>query len=178
MSTESTSLLVVDDEESNREGLARRLRRHGYTVTLAGSGREAIELLGGCRFVSAGHPGPVHLPWGSLPVVLEGSGFPVGVGTANYREQVVKRQPGDRLVLYSSGVTEARNADGEHFGISRLLSTLEQNRNAPLGERLSALLENVEGWRGNTPRHGDIAILAAEMAAPEVPAGRRAAEPV
>jgi sigma-B regulation protein RsbU (phosphoserine phosphatase) len=53
------------------------------------------------RYVSAGHPGPVHLPVGSPPVVLEGSGFPVGVGTASYRERVVRLQPGDRLVLYS-----------------------------------------------------------------------------
>src|SRR5262249_28591561 len=45
------------------------------------------------RFVSAGHPGPVHMPLGSPPVVLEGSGFPVGVGMANYREQVVRLQP-------------------------------------------------------------------------------------
>src|SRR5262249_45903792 len=46
MSAESASLLIVDDEELNREGLARRLQRHGYEVTVAASGREAIELLG------------------------------------------------------------------------------------------------------------------------------------
>src|SRR5436305_429273 len=46
MSTEAPSLLVVDDEELNREGLARHLRRHGYAVTLAKNGREAIGLLG------------------------------------------------------------------------------------------------------------------------------------
>src|SRR3954449_11434349 len=50
MSTETSSLLIVDDEELNREGLARRLQRHGYQVTGAKSGREAIELLGGRRF--------------------------------------------------------------------------------------------------------------------------------
>src|SRR5205085_532406 len=50
MAAEPSSLLVVDDEELNREGLARRLQRHGYDVTPARSGREAIELLGGRRF--------------------------------------------------------------------------------------------------------------------------------
>jgi sigma-B regulation protein RsbU (phosphoserine phosphatase) len=128
------------------------------------------------RFVSAGHPRPVHLPVGSAPVVLEGSGLPVGVGMADYQEQVVRLQTGDRLVLYSDGLTEARNADGEHFGTRRLLGALEQTCHLPLGESLNALLENVEGWRGNT-RHDDIAILAAEMAAPETPAGRTVAEP-
>src|SRR5437016_1180020 len=42
MSPEPSSLLLVDDEELNREGLARRLRGHGYAVTIAKSGREAI----------------------------------------------------------------------------------------------------------------------------------------
>jgi signal transduction histidine kinase len=46
MRAEPGSLLIVDDEEMNREGLARRLQRHGYQVQGAGSGREAIELLG------------------------------------------------------------------------------------------------------------------------------------
>src|SRR5262245_16159902 len=50
MSPEASSLLLVDDEELNREGLARRLRGHDYAVTIAKSGREAIELLGERRF--------------------------------------------------------------------------------------------------------------------------------
>jgi CheY-like chemotaxis protein len=40
----------VDDDELSSEGLARRLRRHGYEVTVAKSGRAAIELLGDRRF--------------------------------------------------------------------------------------------------------------------------------
>src|SRR6516162_6615871 len=50
MNAESTSILIVDDEELNSEGLARRLQRHGYAVTAVKSGREAIELLGERRF--------------------------------------------------------------------------------------------------------------------------------
>ena len=43
MTAEASSILIVDDEELNREGLARRLQGHGYAVTVARSGREAIE---------------------------------------------------------------------------------------------------------------------------------------
>src|SRR5215813_3610341 len=50
MNAESASILVVDDEELNSEGLTRRLQRHGYGVTAAKSGREAIELAGERRF--------------------------------------------------------------------------------------------------------------------------------
>jgi phosphoserine phosphatase RsbU/P len=50
------------------------------------------------RFVSAGHPGPVHLTEGEPPVKLEVTGFPLGVGDGGYKEQAVALNPGDRLV--------------------------------------------------------------------------------
>jgi sigma-B regulation protein RsbU (phosphoserine phosphatase) len=140
---------------------------HTFTLLYGVLGLDTREF----RFVSAGHPGPVHLPVGGPPVVLKGGGYPVGVGTGDYPEHVVTLRPGDRLLLYSDGVTETRNVDGEHFGTPRLLSALDQTREIPLEKSLDALLEKVEGWRGDTPRHDDIAILAAEMAAE--PASRR-----
>ena len=50
MPVEASSILIVDDEEINSEGLARRLQRHGYAVTVAKSGRQALERLGERRF--------------------------------------------------------------------------------------------------------------------------------
>ena len=46
MTPANANLLIVDDEELNREGLARRLQKHDYDIALAKNGREAIELLG------------------------------------------------------------------------------------------------------------------------------------
>src|SRR5262249_29069060 len=46
MNAEPSSILIVDDEELNSEALARRLQGHGYAVTVAKSGPEAIDLLG------------------------------------------------------------------------------------------------------------------------------------
>jgi sigma-B regulation protein RsbU (phosphoserine phosphatase) len=50
MNETSESLLVVDDNEMNRDMLSRRLSRHGYTVALAGNGRQALDLIGRQRF--------------------------------------------------------------------------------------------------------------------------------
>jgi sigma-B regulation protein RsbU (phosphoserine phosphatase) len=50
MTAPPIAILVVDDEDLNRDGLARRLQRHDYEVVAAKNGREAIELLGGRRF--------------------------------------------------------------------------------------------------------------------------------
>jgi sigma-B regulation protein RsbU (phosphoserine phosphatase) len=113
------------------------------------------------RFISAGHPGPVYLPRDASPVRLKVTGAPVGIGTGTYEEQSVNLRPGDRLVLYTDGVTEARNADGEHFGLRRFLATLEQGRRSPLEKSLDALVESVEGWC-EAPRHHDLSILFVE----------------
>jgi sigma-B regulation protein RsbU (phosphoserine phosphatase) len=50
MATPLATVLIVDDEELNRDGLARRLQRQDYEVATARNGREAIEILGGRRF--------------------------------------------------------------------------------------------------------------------------------
>src|SRR5262245_21774135 len=50
MAAPQAAIIIVDDEEMNRDGLARRLQRHDYEVATARNGREAIELLGGRRF--------------------------------------------------------------------------------------------------------------------------------
>jgi sigma-B regulation protein RsbU (phosphoserine phosphatase) len=129
-----------------------------------------LDLLNGeFRFVSAGHPGPVHLPRNAEPVQLEVTGLPVGVGSRTYKGQTVHLRPGDRLVLYTDGVTEARNADGEHFGIRRFLAALQQSRASPLDKSLGALVESVEGWR-DTLNHHDLSILFVERTEPAGPA--------
>ncbi len=57
------------------------------------------------RYVSAGHPGPVWLPRGGAPQALPAAGYPIGVGEADYAERSVRLGPGDRLYLFSDGLT-------------------------------------------------------------------------
>ena len=114
------------------------------------------------RFVSAGHPGPVHVHAGQPPTKLEVTGFPIGAGGGVYKEHVVALKPGDRLVLYSDGLTGVRNAEGEHFGTRRLLAALDEGRRLAPAEALGAVVRAVEGWRGEVARQDDISVLLVE----------------
>jgi sigma-B regulation protein RsbU (phosphoserine phosphatase) len=120
------------------------------------------------RYVSAGHPGPVHLPSGAEPVMLEGRGFPIGLGDDAYEERSVRLGVGDRLYLYSDGVSEAMDADDEPFGDARLLEAIGQGRSEPLQAGVATLLAETARWHGSEKPQDDISILAVELSAAAV----------
>ncbi len=115
------------------------------------------------RYVSAGHPGPVHLPYHSDPVILESDGFPIGLADEVYEERSVDLQPGDRLFLFSDGVPEAVDFAGTLFGNARLMETLSQTRCNTLQESVETLLGEITQWLGGGKPLDDISILAIEM---------------
>jgi sigma-B regulation protein RsbU (phosphoserine phosphatase) len=116
------------------------------------------------RYVSAGHLGPIYLPHNSEPSILEEPGLPIGVlKEAGYEEHTVSMEPGDRLYLYSDGVTEATNSNDELFGKERLVNTVLQTRNIQLKNSIFYLLESVEEWCGDIAPADDISILGVEL---------------
>jgi sigma-B regulation protein RsbU (phosphoserine phosphatase) len=147
--------------------LARELTHEaaaGYTVSLLYGVLDLVT--GEFRFVSAGNPGPVHLTDARPPSKMDVTGFPLGVETREYEEQSIALKPGDRMALYSDGLTGVRNADGEHFGTRRLLAALEGTRRLPLADHLGGLVREVEAWRGKVPRQDDISVLVVERTDP------------
>jgi phosphoserine phosphatase RsbU/P len=115
------------------------------------------------RYASAGHPGPVHLPSGAEPVILESKGSPIGLADDAYEERSVRLRAGDRLYLYSDGVSEAMDHAGERFGDARLLDAIIRRRSEPLRESVAALLAEISRWHGSESPQDDISILAAEV---------------
>jgi phosphoserine phosphatase RsbU/P len=116
------------------------------------------------RYVSAGHPGPVHLPSRAEPVILESEGFPIGLADDEaYEERSVRLGAGDRLYIYSDGVPEAMNPDGKQFGNVRLLEAIAQGRSETLQENVANLLREIMRWHGTERLQDDISILAVEL---------------
>jgi sigma-B regulation protein RsbU (phosphoserine phosphatase) len=96
------------------------------------------------RYTNAGHIPPVLIRKdGTLERLSEG-GIVLGVfSDASYEEVEVPFAPGDRLLLFTDGITEANNARSEEFGMDRLTELLTAHRNKPASQMLGAILHSV-----------------------------------
>ena len=104
------------------------------------------------QYTCAGHPPPILKRSGSVQL-LENGGAVLGVfPNWKYQNSLVQLAPGDRLLVFSDGITEACGADGEQLGEERLIHLLEKLA----GERPSALNrrlpDRVKEPRRRTPR--------------------------
>ena len=116
-------------------------------------------------YLQAGHPSPLYLPAeaGKI-IVLEGAGLPVGfLEDAAYEEYCLPLRCGDRLYLYSDGISEARNSAGEQFSTERMMEILETARSLRLKDTLSLLMERTRRWCGPAGLKDDISLLAVEI---------------
>jgi sigma-B regulation protein RsbU (phosphoserine phosphatase) len=113
----------------------------------------------------AGHPSPILISKGGETKVLGTGGMPVGLmPEMDFDCFKISVDHGDRLLLYSDGVTECANIHGEAFGQRRLLSCLERRAAQPLDELLGGLLAEIKTWRAIPEFADDVSLLAIEMA--------------
>jgi len=83
---------------------------------------------GALSFLNAGHNPPLIVHAAGTVEQLASGGLPLGIKPdADYREGRTQLQPGDVLVIYSDGVTEAVSPTGEEFGPTRLYEVVSRN---------------------------------------------------
>lgn len=147
--------------------LASRLNR--YLVRATDSNRFATFALirldhgGGLRAVNAGHcPIMIRRAGGGVEW-LESSGLPLGILTqASYRESRTSLAPGDLVVLYTDGLTEAENPDEEEFGVARVAEAVTSLGQAHAEEVCEELLRRVHEHAGGRPLADDATLLVVE----------------
>ena len=109
---------------------------------------------GQLRYVNAGHNPPFLLAIGHPPARLAATAMALGITTeAEFASMAVELDPGDRLVLYTDGVTEAEDPKDREYGEARLAAWLQANRDQP-GRRLidGVIAEVLEHCGGVRPR--------------------------
>jgi serine phosphatase RsbU (regulator of sigma subunit) len=119
---------------------------------------------GRLRYINAGHPAPVLLRAGRAVRELPGGRrMPLGLDDARVRIGEEGLEPGDRLLFYTDGVTEARDPDGEMFGVARLIEHAERHaaQGLPAAETLRRLAWAVARFHDG-PAVDDATLVLAE----------------
>ena len=105
-------------------------------------------------------------PKGRNVVLGSGFGSPTitndGVSIAKeieLEEHAIDVVPGDFLIFYTDGITEARNAEGELFGEIRLQTTVEANPKASAAQMVQTIFEAVKSFVGDTPPSDDFTLF-------------------
>ena len=91
---------------------------------------------------------------------LEKGGLILGLFEhATFEEGTVQLQPGDLLVAFSDGVTEALNAGGEEYGEERLLEVVRANRSRSTTDLLEAIFASVREFSTGAVQSDDVTAL-------------------
>ncbi len=117
-------------------------------------------MTGRLQYSNAGHNPPVLLRAGGEIEALSGSGMVMGLFTSSkYELQETALECGDMLALFSDGVTEASNPDGEELGESGLATFLVEHRSESCAAIVESLAHHVRSWQGSPSFADDFTIV-------------------
>ena len=122
------------------------------------SGRQMV-------FAGAGHPPGMVIRAGANAKLLEARSMMLGaLPNAVCHEPTIEidLDPGDRILLYTDGITEVFNERGEMLGVEGLLDFVSECSLLPFADMLPALLERIETWRQG-PFCDDVTLVLAEV---------------
>jgi phosphoserine phosphatase RsbU/P len=116
-------------------------------------------------YTKAGHEPPLLFRGGGGELeYLEGEGFPVGLmEDGKYQEKTIKLERGDRILLYTDGLTGALNVKGEVLGRKRLVELVRAHKGDDIEAFLDALADEIMLFSGDAPQPDDIAVVVMEL---------------
>jgi sigma-B regulation protein RsbU (phosphoserine phosphatase) len=117
------------------------------------------------RYSNAGHnlPRLKRCQDGSLHALTGGRGLPLGVlEETGYEEAHILLQPGDQIIFYTDGITEAQSVDGEFFGTDRLDRELSKCT-LQAASLMNSLLYAVEEFSRGRPADDDRTMIVARV---------------
>jgi serine phosphatase RsbU (regulator of sigma subunit)/predicted enzyme related to lactoylglutathione lyase len=117
---------------------------------------------GRLRYANCGHHSPLLLRNNSVER-LDSTCTVLGL-FKEWHCSIEERQlfPGDILALYTDGVTEAFNSEGEEFGEQRLIEALRRNRELSSPALLAAIVDEVQKFSSRDAQHDDITLIVAK----------------
>ena len=115
---------------------------------------------GSMRWVNAGHCPALVVHNDGRIETLPAGGPPVGLfPAAEFPESGVALSPGDKVVIYSDGVSEAHNAGGQQFGEERLTEAVAKNASRSAGEMFLAIEGAITSFTAGASQKDDLTLL-------------------
>jgi phosphoserine phosphatase RsbU/P len=119
-----------------------------------------LENSGILHYINAGHPSPLLLRHEEISEAFTEGCCPVGLfPEIEFSTARIQLEPGDTLVLFSDGVTEAVDTRDEMYGVARLRDALAGKHTAPLGDIQKVAVESVQGFSRGASQADDITLL-------------------
>lgn len=117
---------------------------------------------GELRYAAAGHPSMLHLRNGIVTEVAENNLLLAAVDGVAYTEVAVPLEAGDRLLLYTDGMVEARNGAGKIFSEAALVAALAETAKLGPDEAADSIVGKVKGWAPS--QDDDLTVLVCDYA--------------
>lgn len=137
------------------ESLVRRAAHARFATMLYG----VLSCDGRLSYCNAGHNAPFLIGRRGL-VRLEKGGLIVGVFTgATFEEETLQLDPGDTLVMFSDGISEAFNPCGDEFGEERLLECVTTHQELAPSSLLECVLDTVRQFADGAQQSDDLTLL-------------------
>ena len=158
----SSGFATADTIDRLNQALTLRQIGARYATTMYGHLSPAGELV----YCSAGHnPAIVYGADGVRR--LEAGGVPVGLFPgAPYESSQLTLKPGDTIVSYSDGVTEALDTSGEEFGEERLIEVIKAHHGESASDLLGHVIEAVQTFARGAEQYDDVTALVVRYLGP------------
>jgi phosphoserine phosphatase RsbU/P len=141
-------------------GLFRRAIENKFLTTFYGM----LAKDGAFTYCNAGHNAPILMS-GTTVRRLEKGGMVLGLfELATFEEETVQLKPGDVIIAFSDGVTEAMNEVGDEFTDDRLIASLAANRGRSPQELIDGVIKDVRAFCGEATPSDDLTILGVHFA--------------
>lgn len=120
----------------------------------------------GVTLARAGHDAPLLYKGRSQTVTpVKSPGMVVGIDSGNVFDRLtvdfaVPLERDDCLILYTDGVTEALNTDGDEFGLDRMIQSVRASATDGAQTIVKRIIEDVRNFTGSVPQNDDITLIA------------------
>jgi sigma-B regulation protein RsbU (phosphoserine phosphatase) len=113
------------------------------------------------HYSAAGHPAMLLLRDSAVSEIAENGMILAAVDGATYESLILPLEPGDRLMLYTDGLVEARNTEGTLFGDQSLSAAFKTSSNLSPSEAVNHIIGAVQHWARS--QDDDLTVLVCDF---------------